>query len=330
MTMLDTLISLNETGLEDRVLPWSKFIAVIYKRVSGESQAGEDKTSLFTQEKEIREYINLKNWRLNGIYEDVISGGLYFEKRIGGKRLLEDATTGKFNVVIVWDYDRLGRDAEGLAAKMFRHQMRQLGIQIFSLHQPREIKDPKDYLENPYDDGEILLENIHDWQSASTVSKFRVRSMKAKEERAKKGKMLNTPPYGYMLEPMRTDKGEIIVKKDGRVVYMRVVNEIEKNIVIRIYNEYSYQGKSMNEIRDSLNNDGVCARKGGHWERAMVARILKNPVYYGALIYNRHFRRKNALTGGTKWGNNPSEKWIVVSPDQTEHDAIVSKEIFDK
>jgi len=62
----------------------------------------------------------------------------------------------------------------------------------------------------------------------------------------------------------------------------------------------------------------------------MVSRVLKNPVYYGALFYNKNFRRKNALTGKSRWGHNPPEKWIIVPPDKTEHKRIIDKTLFDK
>lgn len=308
----------------------SRFIGVGYIRVSGDPQASDDKVSLDVQKKDIEKKAKGNGWQFLDTYKDVLTGALMFENRIGGKQLIEDAMTGKFNLVIVWDYDRIGRDMEGLAAKLFRHKMRQLGIQIYSLNQPSELKDPEEYKENPYDDGQILLETIHDWQSASTITKFRHRSMMGRTERAKKGKMLNTPPYGYKLEPLKDENGNIVIRKDGRIVYKRVIEPKEATIVIRIYREYVYENKSMNEIRDGLNADKVPTRKGGAWERAMVARILKNPVYYGALIYNRYHRRKNALTGQTKWGKNSSDKWIIVPPDQTEHKGIIDKPLFDK
>src|SRR3990172_10621167 len=283
---------------EDSGLQKSKFIVAVYIRVSGESQAEKDKVSLDIQKKDSLNYANKQCWRVFKVYEDVLTGYLDFENRIGGKELLDDARQGKFNLVLLWDSDRTGRDPEALEAKLFRHYMRELGIQVTSLDQPLILKDPDEYKYDPYDEGQIFMETIHDLQSATTVSKFRRRSMESKQERVKDGKMINTPPYGYKLEAVLDDKGQPVLK-NGRAIRRRVVNEEEKFIVVRIYNEYVFEGKSMNEIRDCLNAEGIPARKGGHWERAMVARILKNPVYYGALFYNRYYRRKTALTGKT-------------------------------
>jgi site-specific DNA recombinase len=329
--MIDTYIQPRSYIDGESLVNRPKFTLGIYIRVSGKSQAEDDKVSLPVQKKDLTELARENGWRVYRIYRDVLSGGLAFENRDEGRRLLKDAIEGKFNLVVVWDYDRLGRDREGKAAQDFRHEMRELGIQIYSLNQPLQLKDPDEYKEDPYsDDGQILMEKIQDWQSASTINRFRHRSIMGKTERAKSGKMLNTPPYGYRLEPLRDENGQIVIRKDKRIVYKRVINEDEKPNVIRIYKEYIFKGRSMNEIRDGLNADGISTRKGGHWERATIARILKNPVYYGALVYNKYYRRKNALTGKTKMGKNPTEKWIVVSPKQTEHEEIISKEWFDK
>src|SRR3989344_6521948 len=284
----------------ENVTKRSKFIVAIYIRVSGKDQAKKGKVSLAIQERDLVKFANTQHWKIFSIYKDVLTGYLDYENREAGKRLLEDAREGKFNLVLLWDSDRNGRDPEALAAKLFRHYMREIGVQVVSLDQPLILKDPEEYKYDPYDEGQIFMETIHDLQSATTVSKFRRRSMESKQERARGGKMLNTPPYGYKLEPLRDENGNIIIKKDGRIVYKRAVQEKEKPIVLRIYHEYVFKGKSMNGIRDQLNAEGVPTRKGRHWERAMVARILKNPVYFGALIYNKYFRRKNALTGTTK------------------------------
>jgi site-specific DNA recombinase len=319
-----------DIGVIDRL--GSKFVVAIYIRVSpkGTGKQKAEKRSLDIQQKECLEELEKYGWGFYKIYREVVSGSIAFENRLEGGKLLAGAKEGKFNLVIIWDSDRLGRDMEGLAAKLFRSQMRLLGVQIYSKNQPHQLKNPKEYVEDPYDDGQILLENIHDWQSSSKITKFRRRSIKGKIKRVKGGKMINTPLYGYMWEKKRDKNGDVVVRKDGRVVNIRVISSDEAKMVVRVYHEYTVDGKSMNEIRDGLNRDGISTRKGRSWERAMVGRILKNPVYWGSLVYNKYHRRKDPLTSKTKYGKNPPEKWIVVPPKITEHDAIISKEVFEK
>jgi site-specific DNA recombinase len=321
----------NSFNQDNRIAALS-FITSIYCRISpkGGNREKEEEVSLEIQQSDLEEARAKMGFRFYDLYRETVSGGVSFENRPDGKRLLKDAEEGKFNAILVWDNDRLGRSRDGIAQDMFRHRMRELGVQIYSLSQPNQLKTPEEFKDDPYDESQILMDKLHDWQSASTVTKFRRRSMRGKENRVRNGKMINTPPYGYKLEPLKDINGQIVIKKDGRVVYARVINESEAVIVVRVYHEYVYEGKSQNQIRDGLNADGIPTRKGRAWERAMVGRILKNPVYYGALIYNKSWRRKESLSGKSKWGHNPKEKWIVVSPKDTEHPEIVSKELFDE
>lgn len=308
----------------------NKFIVAIYIRVSTPSQAKEGKFSLEIQERESIKYARAQKWNVFGVYKDVLSGYLEYEIRDGGSRLLSDAKDGKFNLVLFWDNDRNGRDPEAITAKLFRHEMRINGVQVTSVSQPTILKDPNEFKYEPFDEGQIFMETIHDLQSSMTVSKFRKRSMDGKLERIKNGKMINTPPYGYKLEALRNEDGEIVTHSDKRIISKREINIIEAPYVIRIYNEYINKGMSMNQICDSLNRDCIPTRKGKPWERATVKRILTNPVYYGALYYNRYFRRKNALNGTSRYGKNPVDRWVIVPPDRTEHPSIISEEVFNK
>lgn len=335
ITSEDVAYALSRNKLVEPAKPRLKFIVAVYCRISpkGSGRKKEEETSLEVQKKgallEIKQH---NDWGLYEIYEETVEGGLLFDNRKedGGKKLMEDARAGRFNLVLVWDNDRVGRARDGLSGDIFRHDMRELGIQVYSLNQPYLLKEPEEFKDNPYDDGVILNEKLQDWQSGSSVNKFRLRSMEGRRRRASEGKGLTTPAYGYKLEPRRDENGQIIVKRDGRIEYVRAVNKKEAKIVIRIYHEYVFEGGSFNEIRDGLNADKIPAKKGGLWERASVARVLKNPVYYGLGVYNQHFRRKISLYGGCKWGLNPKEKWIVVPPEKTEWKPIISKDIFDK
>ncbi len=308
----------------------TNFVAAIYVRVSTKPQADPNKVSLQIQERQAKEYAEKQGWEIYNVYTDKVSGYLSYENRPGGEVLLQDARKGLFNLVLLWDSDRNGRDPEALAAKLFRHDMRVLGIQVTSLENPIMLVDPVEYRLEPYNEGQILTESVQDLVSAANVSKFRRKSMEAKLEKARQGKMLTPPPYGYKLEYTKDKSGKIMFGKDKRIIVKRVVNENERPIVLRIYDEYVYKGLSMCEIRDGLNKDGIQTMKGRHWELALVSRILKNPVYFGQVVYNKHYRRKNALDKTSRWGTNPEKKWVIVEPENTEHEAIISRAIFDK
>lgn len=298
-------------------------------RVSSAEQADPEKNSLPIQEKECIEYCKSQGWQIYRIYKDVCPGSIPVEERAGGGQLIEDIEAGRLNLVLVWDYDRIQRSKDGLVGDIFRAKMRDLGVQIFSLHQPTTLKNPAEFKEDPFDEGAILLEKIHDWQSSSTVLKFIRRSMMGKEAEARKGRMLAPPNYGYKLEPKKDANGQIIFDKRARVIRVRVKDEKEADTVLRIYNEYVVNGKSDREIAFMLNVEGIPSKKGGLWDRQVVARILKNLVYPGFAIYKKSERRR-IRNGKTTYKVNPKDKWIIVGPDKSEHPAIIDLKLWDK
>ncbi len=299
----------------------------VYIRVSSEEQADPDKNSLDIQEKECIAFCKSKHWPYE-IYLDVCSGSIPFEDRPKGDVLLKDAESGKINVIMVWDNDRIQRSKDGLIGDIFRAHMRDLGVQIFSVHQPTTLKYAEEFKEDPFDEGAILIEKIQDWQSSSTILKFVRRSMLNKEAEAAKGRLLTSPPYGYKLEPKKDSNGAIIMNRN-RVVMARVKDENEAEVVERIYREYVFNGKSDGQIATMLNSEGIPSKKGMLWDRQVVARLLKNPVYLGFAIYKKTERRK-MRNGKKTYKVNPKDKWIIVGPELSEHPVIIKTLLWDE
>src|ERR1700689_3804066 len=100
--------------------------AVLYSRVST-LHHGQDPE---VQSREIREYCQRRGWPLVGEYVDSgISGAK--ERRPQLDRLIADAHKRKFDVIVVWKFDRFARSVSHLlrALEMFRA----LGIEFVSL-----------------------------------------------------------------------------------------------------------------------------------------------------------------------------------------------------
>ena len=83
--------------------------AAIYIRVSTDKQA-EEGFGLDLQEKECRETVAYNRWNFVKLYkDDGYSGMLPANERPAMKELLEDARDDKFNIVVVYSLDRIGR-----------------------------------------------------------------------------------------------------------------------------------------------------------------------------------------------------------------------------
>jgi DNA invertase Pin-like site-specific DNA recombinase len=101
--------------------------AVLYLRVSTVDQ------TTANQERELREIADRMGCEITQVYKDHgISGAKGRDKRPAFDRLCRDAAQRKFDLVMVWSVDRLGRSLQDLAA--FLSELHALRIDLF-LHQ---------------------------------------------------------------------------------------------------------------------------------------------------------------------------------------------------
>ena len=108
--------------------------AVLYSRVS--TNNGQDPE---VQSREIREYCQRRVWRLADEYVDVgISGAK--ERRPQLDRLIADAHRRKFDVVVVWRFDRFARSVSHLLRAL--ETFRALGIEFVSLSEQVDTSTP--------------------------------------------------------------------------------------------------------------------------------------------------------------------------------------------
>jgi DNA invertase Pin-like site-specific DNA recombinase len=109
--------------------------AVLYSRVST-LHHGQDPE---VQSREIREYCQRRGWPLVGEYVDRgISGAK--ERRPQLDRLLADAHKRKFEVVVVWKFDRFARSVSHLLRAL--ENFRALGIEFVSLSEQVDTSTP--------------------------------------------------------------------------------------------------------------------------------------------------------------------------------------------
>src|SRR5229473_3828496 len=109
--------------------------AVLYSRVST-LHHGQDPE---VQSREIREYCQRRGWPLVGEYVDAgISGAK--ERRPQLDRLIADAHKRKFDVIVVWKFDRFARSVSHLLRAL--ETFRALGIEFVSLSEQIDTSTP--------------------------------------------------------------------------------------------------------------------------------------------------------------------------------------------
>jgi DNA invertase Pin-like site-specific DNA recombinase len=101
--------------------------AAIYIRVSTDGQTVDN------QRLELEQAAKNAGWEIVGIYDDNgVSGAKSREQREAFDRLCKDATRRKFDVVMSWSVDRLGRSLQDLVG--FLSELHAVGVDLY-LHQ---------------------------------------------------------------------------------------------------------------------------------------------------------------------------------------------------
>ncbi|KYH35876.1 putative DNA-invertase from lambdoid prophage Rac [Clostridium tepidiprofundi DSM 19306] len=251
----------------------------LYCRVSSDDQKERD--TIENQVEILHTYIEMKeNLEIYNEYLDNgISGTVAFEQRPAGKQLIEDASKGMFNTVLVWKIDRFGRDTlSGLNAV---EMLRKYDIEILSVTEPFDLNTSTGRFQF------ITYLNMAELERNNILDRMYLGATRA----AKKGKWMGgIVPYGY------------IINKKG---YLEI-NKEEAEIIKKIFRMYTENKMSTIDIAIYLNNANILSSCGkgkgkrtkgitGKWRSGSIQRILSNTTYKGLHYYGKRSTRRKEL-----------------------------------
>ena len=225
--------------------------AVIYARYSSHNQR---EVSIEQQIAECTKHAAALGLRIVGTYEDrAISGKT--DKRPRFQQMMRDAEKGKFQAVVAWKSNRIGRNM--LQAMVNEAKLDDYGVKVF-------------YAEEDFDDtaaGRFALRNM------MNVNQFYSENMaedisRGLHDNATKCLANGKQPLGYK-------RGE-----DGRVVLDEPNAAVVKEIFTRVA-----AGNMFIEIARDLNARGIKTSKGSAWNKGSFQSICQNERYKGIYIY---------------------------------------------
>lgn len=224
---------------------------MIYARFSSHSQR---EVSIDQQIEWCKDLADRNGLSIVWIYKDkAISGKT--DNRPDFKKMMEEAGQGKFDYVLAWKSNRMGRNM--LEAMLNDAALQDKGVRVI-------------YVEEDFEDnaaGRFALRNM------MNVNQFYSEAMAEDIKRglmdnAKKGMVNGRTTYGY------------IRGKDGRYE----VVEDQAQIIREIYNRVLEGWQNIDIIQD-LNNRGIKNRDGKEWKRTSFDKLLKNEQYIGVYRY---------------------------------------------
>ena len=149
--------------------------AALYARVSTTDQTAEN------QLLELRRYCEARGWTIAEYIDHGVSGSK--ERRPALDRLTADARRRRFDVLVVWRLDRLGRNLKHLIT--FLDELAALGIAFTSLNEGIDTTTPAGRLQLH------LLAAIAEFERSRIVERVRAGMARARKE----GKRLGRKPH---------------------------------------------------------------------------------------------------------------------------------------
>lgn len=251
---------------------------------------------------QIAHYTNLisknSDWILTGVFYDIGKSGLRKEGRPGLKEMLEKASKGQIDYILVKSISRLSRDTLELL-KIIR-DLRERGI---NMHFETENLDS------------IKLEN---------ELEITLRSVLAQEESKNTSENIR---WGFR---RKFERGDIFTKYKNFMGYTCIDGEMviapeEAEVVRKIFELY-LKGLSFRQIKMYLESMDIKTTTGNeHWDPSTIQKMLKNEKYRGDSRLQKTYV-EDVMTGKKIKNTGQVTSYYI----RNSHPAIVSNEVFDK
>ncbi|AZS16454.1 recombinase family protein [Paenibacillus lutimineralis] len=208
-----------------------------------------------------------KGWVFVKEYVEQVSGfRTYARDRDKIQEAMNDADNGKFDVLLCWMFDRLGRKE---AETPFVVEWFAKRVQVWSVVEGQQkFEQHTDHLTN----------YIRFWQAEGESKKTSVRVTENQIQMTEDGLFTGgSAGYGYKLV-----KSGVFNKK-GKELLMRVKDEETNHTAYQIYDLVYSFGLGSQRIAKYYNSPeiNIPSPTGGKWTTGAINFILKNPLYKG-------------------------------------------------
>ena len=183
------------------------------------------------------------------------------------QHIQQDAVAKKFDILLVFMFDRLGRrdDETPFVVEWFVKN----GVEVWSAMEGQQRFDSH---------VDKLMNYIRYWQASGESLKTSVRVKTRLGQLTEEGLYTGgSIPFGYKLEK----KGR--VNKHNREVYDLAVDENEAKIVRLIFHKYVDEGYGAQRLCRFLHENGIQSRDGKGFPNTSLNRIIKNITYTGII-----------------------------------------------
>ena len=293
-----------------------------YVRVSTESQAIADKSSLADQHRAI-EQLAAKLGRTIApafMFSDPGRSGQTAEDRPGFMAMVSYCEAHPRpprapGFVLALNASRWGRFARPEEGAYWRIRLEKIGWRVKFV----EGDDSEDVT------AQTVLRSIGAAQASAYSAAVRANAKRGARSTAEQGRWQNEAPIGFRRLASRAGAPDMILepgqrKADDQRVTLTPGPADEVALVQSIFARYASGEHSLGSLARSLNVE----HPGRRWSRSTVAALLKNPAYTGAVVWgrrphDRQERRETPVRDRSAWYGR-----------EDAHPALISREMFDR
>jgi len=228
-----------------------------------------EKDDIPMQKQRCREFSETQGWNIvKEFSEKGVSGFKVSAKdRDAIQQIQQDAIAKKFDILLVFMFDRLGRrdDETPFVVEWFVKN----GIEVWSAMEGQQRFDSH---------VDKLMNYIRYWQASGESLKTSVRVKTRLSQLTEEGLYTGgSIPFGYKLEK----KGR--VNKHNREVFDLAVDENEAKIVRLIFHKYVDEGYGAQRLCRFLHDNDIKSRDGKGFPNTSLNRVIKNVMYTGII-----------------------------------------------
>ncbi len=270
-----------------------------YARVSTDTR--EQKKSPQNQVEHFEQYIKeRKDWiYVPGYVDDGITGTSDI-KRDNFMRMIEDARTNKFDLIVTKEISRFSRNT--LDSIKYTRELLSYGVAVLFVN---------DNINTAMPDSELRL-TIMASMAQDEIRRLSERVKFGMNRAIERGEILgNDMLYGY--------------KKDKNAGILNIVEE-EAKIVRKIYELYAIEKLTLSKISKILNNEGLKTYKNKKWCISTISRMIENPKYKGY-----YCARKSEIVDymTKKIKHFEKDDWVIYE-DKTRIPPIVDEKLWER
>jgi DNA invertase Pin-like site-specific DNA recombinase len=296
--------------------------AAQYLRMSTDQQ----RYSLENQAVCIQKYASNRGFEITQTYVDFGKSGLSLRHRSGLRQLLKDVVDGnaQYLAVLVYDVSRWGRFQDSDEAAHYEFLCKSAGVPIHYCGEafPNDCSIPS-----------LVLKTLKRVMAGEYSRELSEKVIAGQKKIAQLGfKMGGLPSFGYRRMLISADgvhkqllrRGDRKSLASDRVILVRGPEQ-EVALVNEVFHMFTEKQLGVKAIAQELNRRGVpTILKGarGKWNHSVISRMLLNPTYMGANVFNRRTMRL-----GSKPKQLPRSEWVIKLGS---YDPIVRPDIFAK